>query len=204
MKKLILIAISGILLAGCTLTDLKREWWIFKKAIGDEPLDEVTNNVPDEIIIRDVPDAPATFSDEIDITTISKWLHTDVSSWPVTHRLDVRFTPSTIILEQAGTSVWPPTTIPRGGGGTLPNGTGNAWVIVKVNGKWVAATFEWFRKGQKSKPKKTVKGDHIKQAPLANFTPTSGTEYGFMVSGLARGRERNAKERTNIVLMRWP
>ena len=60
------------------------------------------------------------------------------------------------------------------------------------------------RKGQTVKARKSVAGDHIKQAPLQHFRPQSGVEYGFMVSGLCRAGHSNVQERTNVVMYVWP
>ena len=54
------------------------------------------------------------------------------------------------------------------------------------DGVWYAATWEWLRPGQTSKPTSVVNGAHIKKSPLQDFRPVSGETYGFMVSGLAR------------------
>ena len=86
----------------------------------------------------------------------------------------------------------------------------NPWVIVKwTDGKWYAATFEWLRSGQTSKPmwvldKSTGKGDHIKKSPLNKWTPKSGERFYVMVSGLARSSVRNVQERSNPVQVVWP
>jgi hypothetical protein len=83
----------------------------------------------------------------------------------------------------------------------------NPWVFVEVGGKWYAATFEWLRHGQTSKPVGVLdggKGDHIKRAPLSSWRPRSGERFGLMVSGLARGTSRNVKERSSVVMVTWP
>jgi hypothetical protein len=81
-------------------------------------------------------------------------------------------------------------------------------VIVKWrDGKWYAATFEWLRPGQTSKPVGVLdgsKGDHIKRSPLSNWRPRKGERFGIMVSGLARGGARNVSERTNVQMVTWP
>ena len=83
----------------------------------------------------------------------------------------------------------------------------NPWVIVNYNGQWYAATFEYFRQGQTSKPVGVLDGslgDHIKVSPLNQWRPRSGERIGLMVSGLARAGERNVRERSNIVMVTWP
>ncbi|NLG33962.1 MAG: hypothetical protein GX548_01270 [Lentisphaerae bacterium] len=83
----------------------------------------------------------------------------------------------------------------------------NPWVIVNLDGQWYAATFEYFRFGQTSKPAGVLdgsKGDHIQVSPLNKWRPRSGERFGLMVSGLARASGRNVRERSNIVMVTWP
>ncbi len=123
-----------------------------------------------------------------------RYLHADVSSWPVTSSLSVSIGGGTVSMPYDKANVWPAV------GGL----NANPWIIVNVDGQWTAGTFEWFRKGQTSKPMKVVEGGHIKVAPLNNFRPVSGETYGWMVSSLARDGKRTVNERTNIVMARWP
>lgn len=139
------------------------------------------------------PAKPAN-GDQIDLSKV-RWLHADVSGWPVTSKLEVSLSGGTVRLSHDKASVWP----------VSGDVAANPWVFVKIDGQWTAATFEWMRKGQTTKPHKTVAGDHIKRAPLSgNWKPTSGEEYGWMVSSLARDNRRTVNERTNVVLARWP
>ena len=131
-----------------------------------------------------------------EITGSIKWLHTDVSSWPVTSSLHASVGGS-INMPYDKARVWPAV------GGV----NANPWVIVNMNGQWYAATFEWFRFGQTSKPKGVLDGslgDHIKVSPLNKWRPRSGERFGLMVSGLARTSSRNVKERTNVSMVTWP
>ena len=82
----------------------------------------------------------------------------------------------------------------------------NPWAIVNISGKWYAGTFEWFHFGQTSKPKGVLdgsKGDHFKKAPLSSWRPQPGERFGIMVSGLARTKTRNVKERSNVSMVTW-
>lgn len=127
------------------------------------------------------------------------FLHANVAGWPVTSSLNgVSVSGGNINLPYDKANVWP------GVNHSGANVNANPWVIVFVDGVWYAATFEWFRVGQTSKPVSTVSGSHIKKAPLSNFVPVSGETYGFMVSGLARDSTRNVEERTNVRMYRWP
>ncbi len=135
----------------------------------------------------------AVAADAIDPSSVH-WLGTNPSSWPVTSRLSVSIGGGKINLNYDAARTWP----------SKDGVNANPWVFVNRGGTWYAATFEYLRAGQTSKPTSTVRGDHIKVAPLNNFVPVSGEVYGFMVSTLARGGLRTIDERTNIVLATWP
>ena len=125
------------------------------------------------------------------------WLHTDVSAWPVTASLSASVGGGTINMPYSKAKVWP----------SVGGVNANPWVIVNLNGQWYAATFEWFRHGQTSKPVGVLNGsmgDHIKVAPLNGWRPRSGERIGLMVSGLARAQSRNVRERSNVVMVTWP
>ena len=131
-----------------------------------------------------------------EITGTVKLLHTDVSSWPVTASLHASVG-GTINLPYSKAKVWP----------AVDGVNANPWVFVNLDGQWYAATFEWLRQGQTSKPKGVLDGsmgDHIKVAPLSSWRPHSGERIGLMVSGLARTKMRNVQERSNVVMVTWP
>ncbi len=143
-----------------------------------------------------VPTAPADPSAQVppDFAGVV-WLHTDVSDWAVTSPLSVSFGSGLIRLDYDKADVWPEDE--RGL-------NGNPWIFVYQDGTWYAATWEWLRGGQTAKNMSSVAGDHIKKAPLQDFSPVSGRLYGFMVSGLARDSTRNVLERTSVEMVRWP
>ena len=133
-----------------------------------------------------------------EITGPIKWLHTDVSSWPVTASLTANVARGWINFPYSKSRTWP-----------AVNGVNaNPWVIVKwTDGRWYAATFEWLRFGQTSKPVGVLdgsRGDHIKKPPLSSWRPHSGERFGIMVSGLARDGTRDVLERSNVVMVTWP
>ena len=150
-------------------------------------------------------------ADEIDVSEVT-WLHTNVGGWPAASTVtDVRIRDvpaGGICIEHTKAGVWPGT---RTQGGS--NLAGNPWVFGNVNGRWYAATYEWLRPGQICKltvagghgrPSREL-GPHIKRPPLDNWVPRSGEMVGFMVSTPARfGPEGPVRERSNIVLVRWP
>ena len=132
-----------------------------------------------------------------EITGTVRFLHTDVSRWPETASLHARVGGGTISMPYSKAKVWP----------AVDGVNANPWVFVNLNGQWYAATFEWLRQGQTSKPKGVLDGsmgDHIKASPLSGWTPHSGERIGIMVSGLARTKMRNVEERSNVSMVTWP
>ena len=128
-----------------------------------------------------------------------KWLHTNISDWPVTKKLrEVRVSATHITLDFEDPTSWPAYTTD---GGVI---MGNPWIILKYQGTWYAATWEWLRHGQTTKFRYAVNGDHIKKPPLNNWSPVPGETYYFMAAGLSRFNERNVRERTSIVAIEWP
>ena len=132
-----------------------------------------------------------------EMTGTVKFLHTDVSEWPVTASLNASVSGSTISIPYSKSKVWP----------ARDGVNANPWVFANVGGQWYAATWEWLKFGQVSKPKAVLAGtmgDHIKVSPLSSWRPHSGERIGLMVSGLARTSARNVRERSNVVMVTWP
>ena len=128
-----------------------------------------------------------------------RWLHADVSGWKETGNLrSVKVSGGMIALNYDKSRSWPG----KNHAGAFVNA--NPWIFVYRDGAWYAGTWEWLRHGQTSKSVRSVNGDHIKKSPLNSFSPRSGERYGFMVSGLARDKARNVRERTNVVMVTWP
>ena len=123
------------------------------------------------------------------------WLYPDVSAWPETGTMSrVEVVGDTIFLEYDKTNEWPNT-----------NGlNANVWIFIEKDGTWYAATFEYMRQGYTWRGRNTVAGDHIKREQFNGWRPASGTQYGFMASGLVRGGLSNVQERTNVYMYTWP
>ena len=133
-----------------------------------------------------------------------KWLHYEgVKDWPVTSQLNVEVTPSHIKLDFDKTGQWKTTNL-RPGEDDPVTVDANPWIFINQGGTWYAATFEWIRPNNTTKGRHAVNGDHIKQPPLADWSPKAGETYYFMVSGLARQGPEGSQERTNIVAVQWP
>ena len=185
--------VGAVLLAGCESESIDNQGTVSLAelqglAVPTEPTD------PGTTIPTGTNTVDATYPAEIDGPI--HWLHTNVSSWPVTSSLHASVG-GTINFPYSKATVWP----------AVDGVNANPWVIAKMNGQWYAATFEWLRKGQTSKPKGVLDGsmgDHIKVSPLNKWRPHSGERFGIMVSGLARTQTRNVKERTNISMVTWP
>jgi len=138
-----------------------------------------------------------------------EWLHHNVSSWSQTSTMaPVSIGNGQVCMNHDGAQRWATSTCC---GGVEVNA--NPWVFAwkpsleSLGGQWYAATWEWMRPGQTCKNSTSVAGDHIKQSPFhstSGWRPSSGEALYFMVSGLARGSERNQAERTDIQRVAWP
>jgi len=136
------------------------------------------------------------------------WLHTDVSGWPEASTMsEVRLSGSEICMAHSKATTWEARECCDG-----VEVAANPWAFIYNpnltghGGQWYAATWEWMRPGQTCKARTSVAADHIKQAPYhptSGWRPSQGETLYFMVSGLARGGERNHSERTNLVKVRW-
>ena len=126
------------------------------------------------------------------------WLNTDVSGWSQTASLSASVGGGTINMPYSKSRSWP----------ARDGVNANPWVIVKwKDGQWYAATFEYFKFGQTSKPVGVLdgsKGPHIQGSPLNQWNPSHGEKFYLMVSGLARSSARNVQERSNPSLVTWP
>lgn len=131
-----------------------------------------------------------------------KWLHANVRDWPATAQMTASISGGQIRFPYDKSDAWPVAT-----SGTGKGTNANVWAIVQISGKWFAATWEWLRKGQTSKPVGCLdgsKGDHFKVSPLNNWRPKSGDQFYLMVSGHARSTGRNVEERSNVFKVTWP
>jgi hypothetical protein len=124
------------------------------------------------------------------------WLGADVSDWAETRQLvGVAFGGGLIQYQFDGPDPWP----------NNANGiNGNAWVFINKGGVWHAVTHEYMRRGYTTRGMNTVNPKHFKNAALDGYYPRSGEAYGWMVSGLVRGGNRNVSERTNVFMAKWP
>jgi hypothetical protein len=140
------------------------------------------------------PPAPP-MSSPIDLRAVT-WLHTDVSGWAETsHITRASIGDPPICIHHTKAGQWP----------VRDDTEGNPWIFANIGGRWYAATYEWLRPGQVCKHISAgTLGPHTKQEPLASWRPRSGEVVGLMVSARARTRPDTVRERSNIVVIRWP
>lgn len=145
------------------------------------------------------PPPPNPEDDLIDLNKV-KWLHTDVSDWAVTAKLNaIKIKTETIVVDYDKACVWPGVVIKDG-----VEANANPWIFINLDGTWYGATWEWLKTCQTEKFLYAVDGSHIKMPPLDTWHPVSGETYYFMVSGLARDSTRNVLERSNLLKVVWP
>ncbi len=133
------------------------------------------------------------------------YLHTNVSGWPETHELTVEIGGGVICLNGGFTTDWPAAEIDHTSGQYTIQVNANPWVFVFRDGQWYGGTWEWFAVGNTCKPSRNVEGGHIKQPPLADWTPVPGETVYMMVASISRGSNlNNYQARTNAVKVVWP
>lgn len=189
-----------------------------KVEILDEKIDALSDGVPVPPDPGPDPEPPSGDAPEIDLASVT-WLHTNVSGWAETSRIDhvgIEYPKNgdpdngTVCFPHTKAGQWP-----TFDGGT---GEGNVWVFGRINGQWYAATCEWLKPGQTCKrfsnrtaPDSWGIGPHTKKAPLESWGPKSGEWIGIMVSTRARDGQRSLDangnpvlERSNVARVRWP
>ena len=210
----ILIVGSTLLLAGCS-----DNWcWPFdceSSSSGVETPDTVattatanpvtetqtTNAVAETDTASTV--ATGTTATDFDLSRAT-FLHTDVSGWSQTTTLSVELSANQICLYYDKTNSWPSVAIDHTSGTRKINVNANPWVFVNRGGQWYGGTFEWLVVGNQCRGKSTVNGDHIKRAPLTNWSPSVGEELYFMIAGLSRfAAIGNVQERSQPVKVIW-
>jgi hypothetical protein len=155
------------------------------------------------------PPRPLASGDQIDPRTI-EWLtpaSTNVSGWAVTSTITgVSINGDDICINHTKSGQWPLVSID----GNPPNIEGNPMIVVKRDGKWYGAGFDWFGEGRTCKhmPRYEYGRDQIRVWPLDGSWPGpgSGEEVGVLVSTPSSDRipVRSVNERSNIVLVRFP
>ena len=141
------------------------------------------------------------------------WLNTvNVSRWRETSQItsvEIQDSSGEICINHSKLGKWPSRRF--GADITLD---GNAYVIVKKNGRYYAAAYEWLTPRQQctlntgsiSNTYHDLGTEKIRRPPLNHaWTPQGGDIIGFMISGLATPRiTNNVRERSNIQWYRLP
>lgn len=154
------------------------------------------------VTVREAPRTGGSGVDDIDPRRV-RWLHQDVSGWPITSRItSVTITRSEICVDHTGAGRFPTSRF-----GDI-DVEGNVWVFYQFGGVWYGATYDWLRPGQvcKAVTGEELGPDQIRIPPMDGSWrgPRSGDEVGFMVSARARDGVPAGQERTNIAVVRWP
>lgn len=129
---------------------------------------------------------------------------TDIATWEVTAAItSVTTGPKEICVWHTKTGQWP--LIPFDNTGVMLEGV--YWIFAQFNGQWYGAVYDYY------KPNQACKGtgaeefgrDQIRVPPMdAGWVPRSGDVVGIMASAPARFGYRSVRERSNVVLYRWP
>ena len=138
---------------------------------------------------------PTQTGDEINLAEVT-WHGPDVRGWAVTSEMPsgAYVSGSDLHFPHTKASKWP-----QNGEGL----EGNPWIVAHINGAWHAASFEWLRSGQTSKPWWKVEGGHIKAEPFIGWSLSKGEECYVIVTALARGSSRSVAERTAARKVVW-
>jgi len=132
--------------------------------------------------------------DEIDLSTV-KWHGPDVRGWAISSTLTGCYTSGDMLhFPHTKAGKWP-----------VKDGMeGNIWVVAKLpDGRWHAASWEWLRPGQTSKPWAKMESGHIKQGDFAGYQVRRGEEVYCFVTALARLNARSVPERSAVRKIEW-
>ena len=192
--------LSMLLLSGCS-----EVWcWPFDCTSSKSSSGVVDDSGQSAATMGEIAPATPGSSAEFDLGKVT-WLHTNVSSWPVTHKLTVELGGGVICLNHGGSTAWPSVQIDHTSGAYKIDVNANPWVFAYRNGQWYGGTWEWMAPNGNCKNITSVEGGHIKQPPLVGWDPTPGETLYFMVSSIARGANlNNYQARTDVVKVIWP
>jgi len=137
----------------------------------------------------------------------------DVLGFPATAEItELGFRPGGLRIVHTRQGMWPPVDIDRK---ASPDDDQEAtlWVILQINGEWVAAGMERLRPRQTDKPEPDDPNGFISEwvsgrnfGPFNGHNPRAGDPVGFMVvAGSTRlGALFNVKERSKVIEMTYP
>ena len=132
------------------------------------------------------PPAPGGIQEDLALASIAKVLQgsADWLAWPVTVDLSARISGGKVLLEPA--PAWP----------QVDDVCGSCWIIVKRDGRWVAACFDYIRAGQTFRKLPWAPGPD--EDPVDWITLDPAEEAYFLLTGLCRDKRRNVHERGPI------
>ncbi len=151
-----------------------------------------------------IPEGPV---DEIDPSTITFW-RAQVGGWKITSDLtDASGANGVQILRHTKAGKWPAKDVfTNDSAGPDKPLEANCWIVVKINGKWHAAPWEWLARGQTRKSVSNaglVFPDHIKVAFFRGWKVRAGMLVGLFVTSRAIVAPAGINERSNIRLVIW-
>ncbi len=203
--RLICSVLVALIVTGCGSFDtVARYVGYYKETKSDKTIEQIEDDRKAEYeATTNAMIVAANARDMIDVNDII-WVDRDISSWEVVGNLRIGFAGSQIIYEQYLTSLMP-TYIVKKSDGTPVKVVGNVWIIIEKDGKSYGVTWDSIRLGGQGKHAANVNGAHIKKFHLfpKTWKPTSGTKYGFVVTGGARNGAKNVKKRTPIFVREW-
>jgi hypothetical protein len=160
---------------------------------------------------RVAPPAPTPGQDEIDpreITVLSPCTTADVLSWPITSEVTRAYQEDRRVgVEHTQSGVWPLADVFQDGNGA--NIEGNIGIVVRVDGRWYGAGFDWLGEGRTEKTIAAAEfgRDQIRVAPLdASWPgPQPGDVVGLFATTPSSDRigVRTVNERSNIKVVTW-
>ena len=129
----------------------------------------------------------------------TQFLFVDVGAWPITSTLTAKRTSTGFWISHTKANVWP---VQKSTDGDC---NANLWIFANRGGQWKAATWEWAKPSTHDRPIKGALGAYIKNDAFAprSWSPAKGEKIGIMISGMARAKDRNVSERSNIVWLTW-
>jgi hypothetical protein len=119
----------------------------------------------------------------------------DIWDWAVTSvcRVSVEGASQNVVtLPHSKAGHWPMKTIE----GTTVEG--NPWLVARVHGEWLTATWEWLRPGQTRKTMAPQDFQQTVKAPEFLGWDATGQTVGFFVSAIARRGFSTVRERSNV------
>lgn len=133
------------------------------------------------------PPRPA-INEDLAVSEIAKVLQgsADWLAWPVTVDCSARISGGKVLLETEATAIWP----------EVEEVSGSCWLIVRRDGRWIAACFDYIRAGQTFRKLPWAPGPD--EDPVDWIILELEEEAYFLLTGLCRDKRRNIPARGPI------